>query len=108
MTLFNTSRDNYDPTSGAILNAETSQDYDIEGIYHLCGKKQVVADALSRNPTAEYNPEEDELQDLPLLTISTTSFIGMQDDDIEIQYIIDNLNNKKSFLLIEGILYHKT
>jgi len=85
-------------------------DYDIEGIYHISGKKHEVPVCLSRFPTATYS-EEDRLKDLPILSLTTNSISKMQDTDQQIEQIKDeittNTTYQRNFSCENGILYYK-
>lgn len=89
-------------------------DYNIVSINHVSGHKHTCADYLSRNPTEMYDPNQDELDDLPLLTIGTINLQNVQLDDPVIARIYENLrcptpnpNLVRNFVLKHDVLYHR-
>jgi hypothetical protein len=68
-------------------------DYDIEGVYHISGKKHEVPDCLSRFPVAQYDASIDDLQELPLLITNASRLLQRQNEDSQCQEIVKNLNN---------------
>jgi len=64
-------------------------EFEIEGIFHISGKKLQFPDRLSRFPTTEYS-NEDKLHELPILSISTSNFSQLQENDNEIREINRN------------------
>jgi hypothetical protein len=88
-------------------------EYDIVGIHHVSGAKHQVADCLSRFPTSDYDPTEDEIQDVALMSVDAISIHTAQRADEEILEIINNLNNpshkrlKVNFLLKDDVLFYR-
>ncbi|OXA49409.1 Retrovirus-related Pol polyprotein from transposon opus [Folsomia candida] len=66
-------------------------DYTIVEIRHVSGKKHECADFLSRYPTEDFQPNRDELDDLPILTIGSLNLMSSQGDDPELAIIINKL-----------------
>jgi transposase InsO family protein len=87
-------------------------DYDIEGIYHISGIKHEVPDCLSRFPTSAYNPEEDDLQEIPLLTLGRSQVAEAQDADPQLKAIKDSIKNDscprnhRKYALINNVLHY--
>jgi len=68
-------------------------EFEIKGIFHISGKKHQVPDRLSRFPTTEYS-NEDKLHELPILSISTSNFRQLQENDNVIREINRNFKWK--------------
>ncbi|OXA45945.1 Transposon Ty3-I Gag-Pol polyprotein [Folsomia candida] len=66
-------------------------DYTIVAIRHVSGKKHECSDFLSRYPTEDFQPNRDELDDLPILTIGSLNLMSSQGDDPELAIIINKL-----------------
>ena len=90
-------------------------EYDIHAIKHVRGKHNTCADFLSRYPTEAYDPEQDELEPLPLLLIQDSTFTGLgqeQRQDGRISSIIRRMESGQElvsnmFALREGVLYKR-
>lgn len=93
-------------------------EYDYQ-IKHKSGKLHVVPDCLSRNPHRDITiTEEEELNDIPTLTIPLADLAKFQEEDPEIKEIMeavkfpDKSTNSlarcaRSYLIEGGILYRK-
>jgi hypothetical protein len=73
--------------------ALTMMEYDIDGIHHVSGIKHHMTDCLSRFPTVDYTPDDDEIQEFPLLVIPTIDFAASQHSDPACLEIITGLTN---------------
>ncbi|OXA53726.1 Transposon Ty3-I Gag-Pol polyprotein [Folsomia candida] len=71
-------------------------DYTIVEIRHVSGKKHECADFLSRYPTEDFQPNRDELDDLPILTIGSLNLMSSQDD---VLFKRDNQYNRLTLVI---------
>lgn len=89
--------------------------YEIEGIYHVKGKKHIIADCLSRFPV--FGPDEDESDDeeefIPVLQVVTESISISQGKDPELLKIINSLQSSlqspfhKKYAIQNNVLFRK-
>jgi hypothetical protein len=73
--------------------ALTMMEYDIVGIHHVSGIKHDMIDCLSRFPTVDYTPDDDEIEQVPLLVIPSIDFAASQRSEPACLDIITGLTN---------------
>jgi hypothetical protein len=88
-------------------------EYDIVGIHHVSGIKHDMIDCLSRFPTVDYTPDDDEIQEVPLLVIPSIDFAASQRSDPACLEIITGLTNPAlsrlhvNYVLKDEVLYYR-